>query len=488
MGCTQVKTNVITDRLLRSWIRCRRKAWLDLHEQSKLRIWTAHRALQLDHQHKSFSALIDGKPARSKNAFKEGCAAINGIRLKYTNDSGLILESHPPLLQRINGRSKWGKYQYRPTIARQGRRITREHRLMLAFHGFILGKYQDSNVKQGLTVSHSTHGLEIDPINLNNQLYNKLQNSLSRLHKDLNLVIPPPITSDRKKCSLCSWRGLCNKVAISEGDLSEISGIGNKRREMLQKIGIKSLDDLADSNPLELTEELIKAGEKDKTIANQIIRQAKAQKHDYHEHINKDICLPEIIDSNGILIYDIESDPDEKHDFLHGFLRITKNKYGLLEINNAKYHPMLMLKNEGEIKSWERLKKKLDYYKDWPILHYGETESIAIYQLAKRQGVSEEELKNLKKRFIDIHSRLKNHWILPLNNYGLKSVAIWLGFRWNQSGADGAKALFWWRQWENAYSKQLKISSPLKKIFQYNRDDCIATWSVANWLIKNELD
>ena len=31
MGDTPPAANVLTDRLLRSWLRCRRKAWLDRH-------------------------------------------------------------------------------------------------------------------------------------------------------------------------------------------------------------------------------------------------------------------------------------------------------------------------------------------------------------------------------------------------------------------------------------------------------------------------
>ena len=37
----------LSDRLLRSWLRCRRKAWLDRHGDSAERLWNPHRALQL---------------------------------------------------------------------------------------------------------------------------------------------------------------------------------------------------------------------------------------------------------------------------------------------------------------------------------------------------------------------------------------------------------------------------------------------------------
>ena len=49
---TKQQTNsiIITDRLLSSWIRCRRKAWLDIFESKEMKLWSAHRSLELDHQ------------------------------------------------------------------------------------------------------------------------------------------------------------------------------------------------------------------------------------------------------------------------------------------------------------------------------------------------------------------------------------------------------------------------------------------------------
>jgi uncharacterized protein len=125
------------------------------------------------------------------------------------------------------------------------------------------------------------------------------------------------------------------------------------------------------------------------------------------------------------------------------------------------------------------------------VLHYGETEAIALLRLAERQGLGEAERARLRRRLIDVHQRLRRHWWLPVNSYGLKSVASWLGFAWSQSGVDGARCLFWWRQW-----RQLRctagargprvLAQPLRRIFQYNRDDSLATWSVAMWLLDQD--
>ena len=118
---TTKNSKVITDRLLRSWVRCRRKAWLDKHGDYNLKAWSAHRSLQLDHQNRSFIALMQSKPSHGLEACSRGEKSVIGIRLKGFSKNKFLIESHPPLIQRIEGESRWGAFSYRPVIARQGR-------------------------------------------------------------------------------------------------------------------------------------------------------------------------------------------------------------------------------------------------------------------------------------------------------------------------------------------------------------------------------
>ena len=104
----------------------------------------------------------------------------------------------------------------------------------------------------GLALAGSGRRLERERLPLGNSLNRQLDDSLLRLSADLNRTDPPALTADRRKCTLCSWRGLCNDVASQEGHLSEVSGIGAKRREMLQEIGVNSLQALAAANPKDL--------------------------------------------------------------------------------------------------------------------------------------------------------------------------------------------------------------------------------------------
>ncbi len=246
------------------------------------------------------------------------------------------------------------------------------------------------------------------------------------------------------------------------------------------------MEKLANTNSSYLERKLERFEGPHSNISSQLIRQAKAQNNNCSFRINSSIILPELINSPGLLVYDIESDPDAGHDFLHGFLSIRKESNGKFDITNAKYLPLICLdKNKEEI-IWKRIKNKLNSQPSWPIIHYGETEVLNISRMAKRQGESENDIKLLKNRFIDIHIRVKKHWVLPVNSYGLKAVAKLIDFNWSQKNVSGAKALLWWRQWQFADKNRRRKSNNLNRILEYNFNDCLATFRIAKWLIKQD--
>ena len=486
MGATPLADNVLTDRLLRSWLRCRRKAWLDRHGDAAERRWTAHRNLLLDDQQRSFVALLPRKPGHGEEACAAGHEGVLGLRLKGAGPSGERVEAHPPLLFRVAGHSRWGPFAYQPVLARQGRRITREHQLPLALMGHLLELYQAGPVPELLVLGRGGRGLERERIRLTSGLRKQLGEALRKLKADLERAQPPALAADRRKCTLCSWRESCSRVAAADGHLSEVSGIGAKRRDMLQELGIHGLNDLASANPERLAVQMERFGEQHGDVAGALVAQAIAQRDGLVERLDSTLALPELQRAPGVLLYDIESDPDARHDFLHGFLRLPRQSDGGWDLAAATYHPLLVLAEHGEQRSWLRLQRLLSRYEGWPILHYGETETLSLRRLAQRQGASDAQLRRLKRSLIDVHARIRSHWRLPLSSYGLKSVAAWRGFSWSQSGVDGARALLWWRHWVGEGPKRRGSRHGLEWIFRYNQDDCRATWAVAEWLLKED--
>ncbi len=477
------KSKPINDHLLRSWIRCRRKAWLEIYGDKQKKLWTAHSTLQLNHQIDCFHNLSQKSYGIGIQACKEGKNIAYGIRLKYPLIKNRIIKANLPILRKTSGESIWGNFSYQPVLARQGKKVTREHRLLLAMKGLLINNSQKYKVKKGLILHKENEVIKVEKIKLTDHMNTELIDSLLSLERDIESKTPPPITSNRKKCTICSWRKDCDAVAIKEGHLSEVSGIGSKRELLLNKIGINNIEDLAKIRPYKLKEKLEKFGTQHSDISKQIILQSQSQKTNKAIKLNPGIALNKLKEAKDVLIYDIESDPDIKHDFLHGFIRVPNHLSNEINHKKIKYSPLLNLEKDTESSLWERIKRKINHHKDIPILHYGETEPISLLKLGLRQGASSNEIDALKKRFIDIHFLIRESWCLPVRNYGLKSIAEFIGFEWEQANTDGARALLWWRQWKKSRKLNNIYSKNLNSIFKYNRDDCIATLMIAKWLI-----
>ncbi len=481
---------LITDRLLRSWLRCKRRAWLDRHGDPARRQWTAHRALALSDQLASFQSLLPERPGHGEAACRAAAPGVVGLRLRGAGANGVELQAHPVLLERVPGPSVWGDHAYRPVLGRQGRNLTREHRLVLALWGRLLAERQQAPVPQALVVAGAGRGLQRERLSLSGGLQAQLNEAVAKLAVDLRRRQAPPLVADRKKCVLCSWRGLCDQEATRDGHLSEVSGIGGKRREMLLDQGITSLPQLAAWDPAALAEALAVHGDQHRDIAASLVSQAQVQACGQPERLmaGPGGPLAELAQAPGVLLYDIESDPDARDDFLHGFVVVPRQPVGDPQgpwprqaDPRWRYQPLLALQEHGEARLWQRLGRLLARYPGWPLLHYGETEAIALVRLAQRQGAGELELAQLRGRLLDVHARVRRHWRLPVSSYGLKAVASWRGFRWRQSGVDGARCLLWWRQWRRDGGV-----ARLRRIFTYNRDDNLATWAVVAWLLEQE--
>jgi uncharacterized protein len=372
-------------------------------------------------------------------------------------------------------------------LARQGHRVTREHRQVLALWGRLLAPFQEAPVPDGLVLGSGGSAPQRQRLALGTSLQHQLDGSLERLALDLRRPDPPALVSDRRKCTLCSWRGLCDREASAAGHLSEVSGIGGRRRELLLEQGITSLAELAAADPDGLAEALSVHGEQHREVAPRLVEQARVQAAGTPRRLDPRPALPELAGAPGVLLYDIEADPDERHDFLHGLLRLERapdGRWPRAAERPGSYHPLLALPEHGEARLWRRLRGMLARYPNWPVLHYGETEALGLLRLAERQGAGRAERERLRARLVDVHQRLRRHWLLPVNSYGLKAVAGWLGFAWSQKGVDGARCLLWWRQWRRDPGRG--GHHRLRRILRYNHDDSLATWTVALWLADQE--
>ena len=469
----------MNNHYLKSFIRCKRKAWLDFQGNKSLEIWSPHKAIDKINQYQVFSEFCNGEIYTGLKACQKGSKGVIGFKIKGDFFQNIKAEINPQLLVKTVGKSKWGKYKYLPAVYKLGQRTTKEHLFDLAFSSILLSTFQESKIEKGLVISSFGNKVSVEEIYLNKKLRKKVFNVLLSLDESLKGLIPE-ITQDRKKCTICSWQNFCDNEAKKNGYLTDLDGIGSNTASLLKLNGIFNIQKLTYLSKKELGEKLSKFNDKKYEKASKFIKQSQAYISGEPFFIaNKNNSFP-LIEKivSGFYVFDIESNPDIKHDFLYGFLKVNNL---LTKKENLIYEPILNLKNDKE-ESYKQIIRLLFSNNEWSVLHYGETERIAIINIAKKLNLSFEEIDLLKSRFIDLHTLIRNSWILPIKNYSLKSVSNWLGFKWNQKNVNGSKALYWWIQYQITNNEIF-----LRKIIQYNKDDCLATLHIAKWLISNHL-
>ena len=469
---------ILNNLLLKNHIRCKRKAWLNYHGNKSYQVWSPHNAIQSLTQYRNFQILTNNDLFFGKKGCEIGTDGLIGFKVQNKLGNYSNVEICPPLLKKVDGKSKWGDYKYIPVISKQGKKTTKENLIELSICAIIVEAFQESKIEKGLVISNFNNRFNVENISISRKLRDKTIFLYSQLKESL-LGSIPEITQDRKKCAICTWQKYCDSEAKSKGFLTDIDGIGPKTSLLLEGVGISTIKELSNIEEKDLHMKLYNFQNNNLERTSNFINQAKSYLSgdaSFKKH-NRDFLKINSLIKKGFFIFDIESNPDEKHDFLYGFLSIN-NLYDKTEIES--YEAILNINKQNSDKSIKQLFLKLASHEEWPILHYGETEKVSILHLAINCGMDKLKIDKLKFRFIDLHALIKKSWILPLRNYSLKTVANWTGFEWSQKNANGSRALYWWILYQNTLNKNY-----LKKIIQYNRDDCFATLEIARWLLKN---
>ena len=97
---------------LKSFIRCKRKAWLDYQGSKSHKIWSPHQSIEIINRYKNFYKLCEGDLYAGQKACQKGSRGVIGLKVKSKLMNNINIEIIPQLLKRVSGRSKWGAYKY----------------------------------------------------------------------------------------------------------------------------------------------------------------------------------------------------------------------------------------------------------------------------------------------------------------------------------------------------------------------------------------
>jgi predicted flap endonuclease-1-like 5' DNA nuclease len=129
----------------------------------------------------------------------------------------------------------------------------------------ILTKRSDNHLYYNCSKNHDEHNFR----------YNAVNNKWEKVFTQTKIVLnynKNPCEKHKKACNKSGKKSNHNKKTTKKSDLSEIKGIGSKRANELELIGVKTANDLASRSPKHLAE---KMGLPIKLICNWIIEANK---------------------------------------------------------------------------------------------------------------------------------------------------------------------------------------------------------------------
>ncbi len=158
---------------LKSFIRCKRKAWLDYQGNKSHKSWSPHQSIEIINRYKTFYKLSDGDLYSGTKGCKKGSTGVIGLKARSKIINNINAEIQPQLLKKVGGHSKWGEYKYIPVVYKLGHRTTKEHLFDLAFCSILLEHFQESKIEKGLVISNFSNKFNIEKIDLNQLLRKK---------------------------------------------------------------------------------------------------------------------------------------------------------------------------------------------------------------------------------------------------------------------------------------------------------------------------
>lgn len=267
--------------------------------------------------------------------------------------------------------------------------------------------------------------------------------------------------------------------------LSLVAGISKKQRAQLEDRGTTTLEALAQL-PLPLRPRLESVSD---AAFEKIHEQARIQLEGRLEDIHKYELFTEVEEGNGLLalpepskgdvFFDIEGDPhafDEGLEYLLGYVDVEGEFTGLWALTPDEERAQF----EAFI---DMVMERLERWPDLHVYHYAAYEQTAMKRLAARYATREEEVDRLLRSgaFVDLYRVVRQGLRASVESYSIKKMEPLYRFDREVDLRVASAALANFEAWLELGGGQ-GADELLHEIDGYNKDDCVSTLRLRDWL------
>ena len=186
--------------------------------------------------------------------------------------------------------------------------------------------------------------------------------------------------------------------------------------------------------------------------------------------------------SPGDLFFDFEGNPFWDHEGSLEYLWGQTDADDEFAVRWATDH-------DGERAAFEafvdEVHARLAAHPDLHVYHYAQYEITALRRMMGRYGTREAELDDLLRRevFVDLYKVVKGGLRISRPGYGLKEIEHLIGFERTAEIREGGTSIVEFERWMVERDDAI-----LAAIAAYNREDCIATRVLRDWLLERRAD
>ena len=387
------------------------------------------------------------------------------------------LRGHADFLFRVDRPSSLGDFSYEVADTKLARRAKPYFVLQLCFYSELLAASQG-----------------IEPEHIHVILGNEEQRSfrlaefsayfrrvrtafLAELADDTRSTYPEPVAH----CEICRWRAVCDAKREADDHLSLVANITSRQCELLKEAGIKTLAALGSAQQLAVRGI-------DLEVLDRLHEQASLQLGARESGENSyQLRLPEQgkgfarlpRPAEGDVFFDMEGDPlfdDGGLEYLFGLVTADGGDLEFTAIWGC-----------DRIEEKQALKQFIDFVserrKAFPslhIYHYNHYEVTALKHIAGAHGTREEELDQLLRDevFVDLFKVVREAMLISQPSYSIKKVEAFYMDARDTAVTDGGDSVVMFERWLEEDDPKI-----LEEIADYNRDDCVSTLKLRDWLV-----
>ena len=450
-----------------------------------------------------FSERVKDAAEATLNAMRSGAdviyqaALFDGRRLGFAD-----------FLRRVDRASEFGSWSYEVWDTKLARHAKASAVLQLSVYSEMVGRLQGREPEQ---MHLALGGVQRETVSFRVVDYAAYQRSVAR-ELELELAAsdgsfplstkPEPV----EHCDVCRWKLNCRAEWRADDDLSLVANITSKQRRALLNAGIATRTGLAEVDPLpdrldgvsrqslariRAQADIQLRGER----AGEVISERVPPTRDRDGALVSNLgllMLPE--PSPGDLFFDIEGDPFFGTEEVDGIEYL----FGVVEPGRSgsdgapAFHAFWAIEDGTVTTAAERrvFESFIDLVTDrlavdpgLHVYHYAPYEPTAVKRLAGRYGTREEEVDQLLRGgvFVDLYRAVRQGIRASVESYSIKRLEPLYGFEREIDLRDADTSIVEFETWLELGDGGQR-SELLEQIEGYNRDDCVSTLRLRDWL------